>query len=256
MPDLGHVPPGWTPPAGRDDFSRRVERVVDETERQQLLSAIRQRHAVRQYTNQPIPEDIRAQLRYAVTTANNASGLAIQVFFDEPDGFSGLMAHYGRFRGVVNYLAMVGTTGTAWDQACGYWGQHIVLLAQTLGLNSCWVGQTYSKSKNQAVVTTDERLRVVVALGYGTVPGKPHKPKPLDKLGEVAGGGPWPSWFRDGVEAASLAPSGLNRQGYTFILDGDQISTRTNPGSYAAIDLGIAKYHFELGAGPTGWHWA
>lgn len=224
--------------------------------REQLMAAMRARHAVRRYTTQPIPDDLKRSLRAATADFNAQSGLAIQVFFDEPAGFSGFLAHYGSFREVRNYIAVVGATGTIVDEACGYWGEHLVLLAQSLGLNSCWVGLTYSKSKNQAVVGHDEKLRVMIALGYGVDAGKPSKSKPLDQLGRVVGGGGWPSWFTDGVAAAALAPTGLNKQGFLFELDGDVVSARSGNGSYSRVDLGIAKYHFELGAGLDGWHWA
>ena len=51
------------------------------------------------------------------------------------------------------------------------------------------------------------------------------------------------------VEAARLAPSALNQQKYHFTLSGDRAIATAGKGAYTDLDLGIAKYHFELGAG-------
>jgi len=222
----------------------------------QLMDAMKSRHAVRRYTDQVIPEDVRAELAAAIARGNAESGLNIQAVYDEPEGFRGGMAHYGSFRGVRNYLVLVGQTGTDLDTTCGYYGQRIVLLAQYLGLNSCWVGLTYNKRKIQAEIGEDEKMALVIALGYGENTGKPHKSKPLEDLGRVRGGAAMPDWFRRGTEAASLAPTGLNQQKFLFELDGDAVRATTGSGAYTRVDLGIVKYHFEIGADSPDWHWA
>ena len=221
----------------------------------ELLQAIADRHAVRRYLDRPISAAVRTELDQEIQRCNQESGLAITIAYDEPEGFSGRMAHYGSFRGVHNYVALAGNLGSGLDTACGYWGERIVLLAQHLGLNSCWVGLTYNKSRVKAQLAADEKLALVVALGYGETPGKPHRSKPLDKLGSVKDGGPLPDWFRCGVEAAALAPTAVNQQKFHFTLDGATVHATTGIGSYAAVDLGIAKYHFEVGAGAGDWRW-
>jgi len=55
------------------------------------------------------------------------------------------LAKYGRFRNVTNYFVIAGKTADDLDERAGYYGEHLVLLAQTLGLNTCWVGLSYSK---------------------------------------------------------------------------------------------------------------
>lgn len=78
---------------------------------------------------------------------NRESGLHIQLVLDEPRGFGGLPAHYGKFSGVKNYIALIGKKSPNLEEACGYYGEKIVLRAQQLGLNTCWVAMTYSKVK-------------------------------------------------------------------------------------------------------------
>lgn len=225
---------------------------MDQTE---LREAIVARHAVRRYADKPIPKEVRSLLDQEIARCNAESGLSIQALYDDAGTFEGLLPHYGQFRGVRNRLAMVGPEGVDADIACGYYGEQVVLLAQHLGLNSCWVGLTYSKRRVGAQITPGERLRVVVALGYGLAPGKQHRSKPLTALGRVEGGGEWPDWFRDGVELASLAPTGLNRQNFMFVLDGEEVRTQAGIDKYSRIDLGIAKFHFEVGAGQGPWRW-
>lgn len=62
------------------------------------------------------------------------------------------MAHYGKFSGVTNYIAMIGRKSSELGEKCGYYGERLVLKAQELGLNTCWVAMTYSKIKNAFIV--------------------------------------------------------------------------------------------------------
>ena len=58
-----------------------------------------------------------------------------------------------------------------------------------------------------------------------------------------------PDWFQKGVKAALLAPTAMNQQKFQFILNGSQVSAKAGYGFYTKLDLGIVKYHFELGSG-------
>ena len=64
-----------------------------------------------------------------------------------------------------------------------------------------------------------------------------------------------PEWFRKGVEAALLAPTATNQQKFTLHRDGNTVSLRKGIGPYAACDLGIVRYHFEIGAGKENFRW-
>ena len=164
------------------------------------------------------------------------------------------MAHYGKFSGVTNYFALIGERGPGLEEKCGYYGERLVLKAQQLGLNTCWVAMTYSKIKTAFTVGKGEKLCVVIALGYGETQGVPHKSKPAAEVMAVSG--PVPEWFKQGIEAALLAPTAMNQQKFVFSLNGDKVSVKPGLGFYSKIDLGIAKYHFELGAGTEYFTWA
>ena len=57
-----------------------------------------------------------------------------------------------------------------------------------------------------------------------------------------------PEWYLRGLEAALLAPTAVNQQKFRFSLSGDKVKAKAGTGFYTKVDLGIAKYHFELGA--------
>ena len=210
------------------------------------MTLMNARHSVRQYEDKPIPAEILAELKQEIAACNRESGLHIQLVTDEPKAFDGFMAHYGKFSGVKNYLALVGPKGADLDEKCGYYGERLVLKAQALGLNSCWVAMTYSKIPGAFQIGSGEKLTVVIALGYGKTQSVPHKSKPLSAVSNAGDG--TPDWFRAGVEAALLAPTAMNQQKFTFTYADGKVSAKAGMGFYAKIDLGIAKYHFELGS--------
>ena len=213
---------------------------------------MRTRHSVRRYKNIPIEGEKLDALRKAVEEVNLEAGLHVQLFTEEPEAFDANAAHYGQFSGCRNYFAMVGPADA--DEKIGYYGEKLVLLAQELGLK---IIRHMRERIDEAVVVdaaAGEKLHVVIALGYGEDSGRPHKSKSaadVSNVTELA-----PQWFKDGVEAALLAPTAVNQQKFTFTLKERQVRARTKLTFYGRMDLGIAKYHFELGAGKENFDWA
>jgi hypothetical protein len=218
-----------------------------------IHEAMEKRHAVRQYTDQELDADTVAELKAEIDDCNREGGLHIQLVTDEPEAFSSFMAHYGKFTGVRNYIALVGQKNAGLDEKLGYYGQRVVLKAQMLGLNTCWVALTYSKGKSRIQVGADEKLVCVISLGFGRTQGVPHKNKPLESLCQVDG--EMPDWFRRGMEAALLAPTAMNQQKFLLTLSGAKVKAEATGGFYSKVDLGIVKYHFEIGAGTDNFTW-
>lgn len=214
-----------------------------------IMETMRARHSVRQYTDRKIPEEVVLRLQKKIDACSQESGLHIQLVTEEPEAFAGGMAHYGSFRGVRNYIAMVGKDDRDLDEKCGYYGEQLVLLSQQLGLNTCWVAMTFSrgKAKQHLKMEPGEKIAVVIALGYGATQGVPHRSKPLENLTDAKA--PYPEWFRRGLEAAQLAPTAMNQQKFRFSLDGETVRAVSLGGFYSRMDLGIVKYHFEAAAG-------
>ena len=217
------------------------------------IEAMKERHSVRQYEDRPLDQNAVAALQEEISACNREGGLHIQLVMNEPKAFDGFMAHYGKFSGVRNYIAMIGKKGPDLEEKCGYYGERLVLKAQQLGLNTCWVAMTYSKIKTAFTVADGEKLCIVISLGYGKTNGVPHKSKSADAVAKADGA--FPAWFKAGVEAALLAPTAMNQQKFLFTLDGNRVSAKAGFGFYTKIDLGIARYHFEIGAGKERFKW-
>ena len=224
--------------------------------------AIRERHAVRKYVDRPIePEKVR-EIQKLIDECNAECGLHIQLVLDEPLAFSTGVFKYGQFSGVKNYLALVVKRNVDQNEAVGRCWQRIVLLMQTLGLNSCWVGLTFRNVKDAYRLEPDEKLRMVIACGYGETNGVERRQrKPVGEFFEDARAekGTLPDWFVRGMDAALLAPTAMNRQKFFFrLLDGGKVSARAkfDPLGYAPLDLGIVKCNFEIAAGRENFEWA
>lgn len=193
-----------------------------------ITEAMKARHSVRQYKNQPISAETVLLLQSEIGLCNKESGLHIQLVTNEPKAFDGFMAHYGKFSGVTNYIALIGEKNSVLDEKCGYFGERLVLKAQEQGLNTCWVAMTYSKIKTAFTVEKGEKLCAVIALGYGKTQGVPHKSKAISEVAKVEG--QMPEWFKNGIEAALFAPTAMNQQKFMFMLDGDNVSAKAGRG--------------------------
>ena len=222
-----------------------------------FMEAMKSRHAVRRYLDKPIVADAVQALTACIRECNAESGLHIQLCLNEPEAFSSRMARYGSFENVKNYIAIVGQKERAGlEEACGYYGEKVVLKAAQLGLNTCWIAVSYNKGRAAEAVdiAPGEKLCIVIALGYGATQGTAHNSKSIEAVCRVQEGAV-PDWFRRGVEAALLAPTAMNQQKFLLTLEGDTVKAKALAGMYTRIDLGIVKYHFEIGAGTKGWHW-
>ena len=219
-----------------------------------MITAMKERHSVRSYKNEPIADELLAVLQDEIDDCNNEGNLHIQLITNEPKAFDSFMAHYGKFSGVTNYIALIGKKSPDLEEKCGYYGERLVLKAQSLGLNSCWVAMTYKKIPGTFTLDAGEKLTVVIAIGYGKTTGVAHKSKAISAVSNVTANSP--EWFKNGVEAALLAPTAMNQQKFTLTLNQNEVTAKAGMGFYAKTDLGIVKYHFEIGANSSEWHWS
>lgn len=213
-----------------------------------MLQAIKERHSVRQYKAESIDQTVRMELDTFVEDMNIRSGLNMKIYYDEPEGFDSRLAHYGSFRNVNNYIVLAGQDCDDFAERCGYYGEMVVLKAQQLGLNTCWAALTYNKKMVKKIVGKNEKLCMVIALGYGENQGVPHKGKSLEKV--VATKGAMPDWFKKGAEAALMAPTAINQQKFKIgTVKGEPVIKVSGRGMHTKVDLGIVKCHFELASG-------
>jgi hypothetical protein len=225
-----------------------------------LLEAIEARHSVRHYVPVPLTDDEVQTLQRKIDECNAASGLHIQLVLGEERGFSGLFA-YGSFSGVQNYIVMAGRKELRdMDERVGYYGEQIVLLAQQMGLGTCWAGLSYRKVKGVFSLEPGETVACMIAVGRPDDDGRKLKRK---SAADVSNAGPdTPEWFMRGVETALRAPTAINQQKFRFEYMGVKNGAHTVHAKalfslvgYTKMDLGIAKLHFEIGAGKANFVW-
>ena len=217
-----------------------------------MQEAVYSRHSVRLYKPDPISEEHVSILQKKIDAINDESGLLIRLIQNEPKAFNGLMMKtIVKFRNAVNYFTIAGPESPELNEKAGYYGERLVLFAQTLGLNTCWAMMAKKKESDKGI---DRGMRTVISIsvGYGEDQGVPHKSKPVEKFADLEGA---PEWFSKGVEFAMLAPTGVNKQRFRFEREGDKVRIVTGNSTLSQIDRGIVKYHFELGAGTDNFSW-
>ena len=227
-----------------------------------LQEAIKARHSVRAYKEQPLTDADAQVLEEKIAVLNREGRLHMQLIRNDPKAFLGPFARYSKFSGVTDYLVMIGKKADDLDERIGYYGEQLVLFAQTIGLNTCWVGLSYTKIPGTYVLDEDEKIACYIAIGYGENQGVSHKIKRIDQVSNVNDDSP--EWFRRGVEAALLAPTAINQQKFSFELlpaeEGQKprvlAKRHFSLVGYTQMDLGIARYHFEIGAGTENFQWA
>ena len=217
-----------------------------------IKEAVMQRHMVRKYIDKTISAETVQQLNERIEKSNAEYDISMKLVTGNADGIGGL-AKLLLTRSVYNYIILAGKDHATLDEKLGYYGERLVLKAARLGLDTCWVALTFRRGKCRCTVDPGEKLVCVIALGYGETHGVPHKSKPLADVCKTTG--EMPPWFRAGAEAALLAPTATNQQKFLLTLEGDTVRAESTGGFYSKVDLGIVKYHFEIGAGTDHFTW-
>lgn len=218
-----------------------------------ITSAMRSRHVVRSYRGDPLPTDFVASLTARIADLNAHHGVDIRLVTNDSGAYGRL---WGTFvaHGVRNCLVMSGPDAPDLDERLGYCGSDLMLWLQDAGLNTWWAGGSFSRRGAAAASGATGRIIGVVAIGYGTTQGKPHRTKRPEEVATYDGQAP--AWFRQGVQAALLAPTAYGRQRFTIAGRGRTVSVTCDNGKYSGADLGLVKHHFEVGAAPESFTWA
>jgi len=233
-----------------------------------LQVAVERRRSRRKYRPEPIAAEAVSELQRlaaSYTQEVKEAKARIELVLDNGAAFAGLTKSYGMFSGVQNYFALVSQKGDwAAEEKLGYYGELLVLHAELLGLGTCWVGGSFSRSSCPVPLGPNEWVGCTITVGYTAntdsrkerlIRGFVHrKSKSLPELiGPDSEPDP-PAWFIAGMEAVQKAPSASNRQGVLFSYHADgttgHVTARAvDPtASFASYDLGIAKCHFQIGA--------
>ena len=215
--------------------------------------AIKERHSVRLYTDRKIEGETAELLQKEISRINEETGMSIRLVLNEPKAFGGfMMKGLLKFKNAVNYIAVSGPDTDSLNIDAGYYGEHLVLFAQTLGLGTCWA-MLAGKRESNVYVPVGHKNVILISIGYPANPGVPHKNKPISEVADLTDA---PDWFVKGVEYAMLAPTGMNKQGFKFERNGNTVKMIHGTSTLAEIDAGIVRYHFEYGAGKDNFTWA
>ena len=219
-----------------------------------LIEAVNARRSRRKYINRPIEPAVMEQLQACAKEVSQSAGARIELIFDNGEAFRGLRRNYGLLAGVRHYAGLIADPGdkTAVERL-GYYGELFMLRAVALGLGTCWVGGSYDRALCPFALSGKEE--VVCAITFGDTPEQDNarekliqslthrKTKSIEDM--MSAESPVPEWFLAGMAAVQKAPSANNRQPVMFTYRNGAVTAE----SASAIDLGIAKLHFELGTG-------
>ena len=191
---------------------------------------------------------------------------------------------YGWIKGATAYIIGAVQRSERSQEDFGYLMERIVLFATDLGLGTCWLGGTLTKSRFARVISLadGESMPSVAAMGYVA-----HTPRVIDGLIRLGVGAdkrrPWKRLFfedrfgeplsheragayatplemvRLGPSATNLQPWRILRQGkaWHFYLRRTRGYGRSTSGLIGGtdlqrVDMGIAMSHFELAANELG----
>lgn len=231
-----------------------------------LLKAIDRRRSRRKYLQTPIAPEALAKLRDLIKGLREDKNLNMQLVLEDGDAFNGLRKSYGMFSGVQNYVVQIGNKEDAvTKEQMGYYGELLVLHATVLGLGTCWVGGTYDQSLCPVALEGGDRILCTIVVGNVDSSlsakerffrwGTHRKTKTVEQM--YTADAEVPDWFLAGMNAVQKAPSAVNRQPAMFAYQNGVVraSVEGSSDAFSALDLGIAKLHFELGAGGGTWAW-
>lgn len=259
-------------------FSKPVEEVIQ------------QRYSCRTYRREPLSGGLQSKL--GTFAASSTRGpLGCQARFElvadseqEPNKLRSL-GTYGFIQGASAYLVGAMDRDNFSPEDYGYLLEKFVLYATDLGLGTCWLGGTFTKSSFASKINakSNELVPAVSPVGYIA-----EKPRRIETWLKGRRGTKhrlsWPELFFVGefgnylqrgdldgygeaLEMVRLGPSASNRQPWRILRQGElwhfylqrtpgyrenRLTRWTTVADLQRIDMGIAMSHFELTARENG----
>jgi len=233
-----------------------------------LTEAIDARRSRRKYLADPIEPALRDQLEALAREYGEKANTRMEFVWDDGGAFNGLRKSYGLLTGVRNYAGLIAAKDDpAAAERLGYYGELLMLHAVTMGLGTCWVAGSFDRAACPFALSEGEKLWCTITVGpvrernsprENLIYGITHRRTKaiedmLDIPGMMGAAQTVPDWFMDGMRAVQKAPSGVNRQPVKFSYKDGVVKACVEGKDW--LDLGIAKLHFELGAGRGTWEW-
>lgn len=212
---------------------------------------IKNRHSVRKYKTDPLTEEHINKINELLEDINK-NDLSFKLITNE-NIFKNLILGYGFIKNCNNYIVLSGKDDVELEEKVGYYGELLVLKLLEMGINTCFVGGTYKKKKVKNDLPLGHRRVLVLAIGYGVNNGTLAKTKTFDNISiskDV------PDWYKKGIEMVLYSPSAVNQKKWQFeFVAPNGVKAISGGKFYQSVDLGIAKLHFEIGAGKDNFKW-
>lgn len=247
-----------------------------------ITEIIRKRKSSRTYMDKPLAREKKEQvLQFAATLERPpfGSGVRIQIV-DLDRKFTGKVSGtYGVIKGAETFLVCIMEKRPGDLEDAGYLFEQVILFATSMGLDTCWMGASFSRPlfSDKIRLKSGEMIPVVSPMGY-----RAGRRSIMDVVFHVSAGAKnrksWSDLFfhrtwdtplgkKDAgsldvpLEMVRLAPSAVNKQPWRLILDekGVHFFLQRSKGfkrmfavDLQRIDMGIAMCHFALAAGEEG----
>jgi hypothetical protein len=261
---------------------------------QPITQIIAQRHSCRTYADRLLAAPVQQTLKDFLA-ANEAGPLGSTARFElaaateqDRNSLRGL-GTYGFIKGATGFIVGAARPGAKNLEDYGYLMERAILHATDLGLGTCWLGGSFTKSSfaKKISATCEETVPAVTATGYMAEAGSAR-----DAIRLQVGGDRRLAWenlffqekfgaplspgeagdYAAPLEMVRLGPSASNKQPWRVIRVGQawHFYMQRTPGyregflqrlikvdDMQRLDLGIAMCHFELTAREQGLkgHW-
>ena len=242
-----------------------------------ISDTIRSRISNRAFDGRPLSARDRAALAaYIEAETHNPFDLQVRLRIMDTSA-EGKLGTYGMIRGAKTYLCGAVEKGEKSLVSYGYMMEKAILKATSMGIGTCWLGGTFTRSAFAKAIGLKENewLPAVTPLGYPKEKGGLWN-KAVRALAGAEKRKDWAELFfdenlesplspdqagvyADPIEMVRLGPSAVNKQPWRIVRDGKQFHFFTagkgggEPDKrHDHIDLGIALCHFELTAREQG----
>ena len=242
-----------------------------------ITDAIAQRHSWRTYNGLALDSDTHARLTEAIGRATDFSRTLFESITDaegrpvtvtlpdirlvSDDSLNGATGTYGLIKGARQFLILAcGTTDA--DRIAGAAAfERFILDATAMGLDTCWLGGTFSRKRFDAVARIPEQMKIVAVSPVGhRTPSTRFAERMARAMVGATRRKPFDRLFTgiDTGASGSRAPSSGNcqpwRAGVTDRNRRVELYNATSNG-FTCLDMGIALCHFIAASDAAGIRW-
>jgi nitroreductase len=232
-----------------------------------IIETIQKRRSIRTYTGEPLRNEHITQIKQYINQLQTPFGMKarIELISVHSDDKPIKLGTYGFVKGACEYLMLIYEDAPFAETAAAYMFEQVILFCTSLGLGTCWLGGSFSRSnfKKQIKLNSNETLKIVAPVGYTSsqkrfiekminsdrnhISRKPFSELFFDNnfdnpLTEIKAG-----IFSTPLEMVRLAPSASNKQEWRVLLEDKKLHFyKKSYLKFDSIDMGIALCHFEL----------